>query len=297
MTLPRFTKPKLPLLVFTDLDGTLLDHDDYGFVPALPALERLRAAVVPLVPTTSKTLAEMVPLNRALGNRHPCIVENGSAICVPEGYFPGLQEGELDAGYRVLRLAPAYGEVLGVLVRLRRGRGYRFRGFADMSDTEVAADTGLGLEQAKLARRRLCSEPLRWQDSRAALERFARDLEEAGLHLTRGGRYQHVLAAVDKADAMARLQGLYRREGWLGFVSLALGDSPNDLSLLQAADLAVVIPRKDGGRLELDTGKRMINAPEPGPAGWNRVVLELIRELEHHRDTAVGLDPNGASIG
>ena len=93
MTLSRFTEPELPLLVFTDLDGTLLDHDDYGFAPALPALERLRAAAVPLIPTTSKTLAETARLSRALGNGHPCIVENGSAICVPEGYFPGLEEG------------------------------------------------------------------------------------------------------------------------------------------------------------------------------------------------------------
>jgi mannosyl-3-phosphoglycerate phosphatase len=233
-----------------------------------------------LIPTTSKTLAETARLNRALGNGHPCIVENGSAVCVPERYFPGLDEGESVAGYRVLLLAPSYSEILEVLNRLRRRQGYRFRGFADMSDAEVASDTGLSLEQAALARRRLCSEPLRWQDSRAALERFARDLATTGLHLTRGGRYHHVLAAVDKAEAMARLQGLYRRQGWCDFLNLALGDSPNDLSLLQAADIAVVIPRKHGGRLELETGKRLIHAPEPGPAGWNRVVLKLIRELE-----------------
>ena len=286
MKLPPFQTPSLPLLVFTDLDGTLLDHDDYGFAPALPALERLHAADVPLIPTTSKTLAEMRPLNRALGNRHPCIVENGSAICVPEGYFPGLDEGESRSGYRVLRLAPAYSEVLNVLSRLRRERGYRFRGFADMSDAEVAADTGLTLNQAALARRRLCSEPLRWQDSRAELDRFARDLAAAGLHLTRGGRYQHVLAAVDKAQAMVRLQAFYRRQGWYGFISLALGDSPNDLSLLRAADVAVVIPRKHGGRLELDTGMRVIHAAEPGPAGWNRVVEGLIQELEGEQRAA-----------
>ena len=106
-----------------------------------------------------------------------------------------------------------------------------------------------------------------------------------------------VLAAVDKAGAMARLQGLYRRQGWDGFLNLALGDSPNDLSLLEAADIAVVIPRKDGGRLELDTGKRLIYAPKPGPAGWNRVVLELIQELDQQLDAAVGLDASGALNG
>jgi mannosyl-3-phosphoglycerate phosphatase len=250
-----------------------------------------------LVPTTSKTLAEVGPLNRALDNPHPCIVENGSAIAVPEGYFPGLEEGELASGYRVLRLGPAYSGVLEVLLGLRRARGYRFRGFADMSDAEVAADTGLTLDQANLARQRLCSEPLCWQDSPQALKRFGADLAARGLHLTRGGRYYHVLAAVDKADAMARLQRLYRRQGWDGFLSLALGDSPNDLSLLQAADIAGVIPRKDGGRLELNPGKRLIYAAEPGPAGWNRVVLALIHEFEQQTDAAVGFDASGALKG
>ena len=75
-----FAVPAIPLLVFTDLDGSLLDHDDYSFSAALPALSRLRDHAVPLVPLTSKTLAEMRVLQQALHNPHPFVIENGSAI-------------------------------------------------------------------------------------------------------------------------------------------------------------------------------------------------------------------------
>ena len=61
----RFSRPDIPLLVFTDLDGTLLDHDSYSFEPARPALARLRSAGVPVIPTTSKTLAEVSATNGA----------------------------------------------------------------------------------------------------------------------------------------------------------------------------------------------------------------------------------------
>jgi ribonucleotide monophosphatase NagD (HAD superfamily) len=45
-------------LVFTDLDGTLLDHDTYDWTPARDALDRLTRAGIPVVFTSSKTAAE-----------------------------------------------------------------------------------------------------------------------------------------------------------------------------------------------------------------------------------------------
>ena len=75
-----FVKPKLPVLVFTDLDGTLLDHDDYSFSAAVPALALLRELHILVIANTSKTLAELEGLKKAMGNLHPCIVENGSAL-------------------------------------------------------------------------------------------------------------------------------------------------------------------------------------------------------------------------
>ena len=67
----------LPRLVFTDLDGTLLDHDSYRWQPAAPWLERLRLSNVMVIPVTSKTRAELMPLRRELGlHDSPFIAEN-----------------------------------------------------------------------------------------------------------------------------------------------------------------------------------------------------------------------------
>ena len=78
------------IIVFTDLDGTLLDHHTYSYVPAAPVLERLEAEGHPLILNSSKTRDEMVALRAEFGNRHPFVVENGGAVCVPREYFaPG----------------------------------------------------------------------------------------------------------------------------------------------------------------------------------------------------------------
>ncbi len=70
-------------LIFTDLDGTLLDHDTYGYGDALPALELVKKRNVPLVLCTSKTREETSELRDELGLSHPFITENGGGIFIP----------------------------------------------------------------------------------------------------------------------------------------------------------------------------------------------------------------------
>jgi len=52
--------PAPAMVVFTDLDGTLLRHEDYSWLPAGPALAELRRRRIPLVIASSKTRAEIV---------------------------------------------------------------------------------------------------------------------------------------------------------------------------------------------------------------------------------------------
>ncbi len=278
-----FHPPALPLLVFTDLDGTLLDHDSYDYTPALPALSRLASLQVPLIPTTSKTLAEVSELQAKLRNPHPCIIENGGALCIPHGYFDHLAadpQAHTDTSpYQVLHLTPSYSRILHTLHSLRSLYHWQFTGFADMSVEQVVAQTGLSRVAAARARQRLCSEPMIWQDSDEALQSFEMQLERHGLSLTRGGRFWHVMGDTSKGVALSMLRDHYRQAGLTDITSVACGDSPNDIAMLEAADIAVVIRRPDGQHLDVQGATRTIVTDDAGPEGWNHAIEALLDSL------------------
>ncbi len=276
--LQEIDRPALPLLVFTDLDGTLLDHHDYSFAPAQPALTRLGELRVPLIPTTSKTLAELAILMRALNSPHPCIAENGSLIAYPQDHFAVPDGLPIEQGFCIERLAPSYRDLLVLLHKLRDELEVRFRGFYDMSDAEVAADTGLALDDARRARARLAGEPLIWDDSDAALDAFKAALASHGLGLVRGGRYWHVMAGQSKAKAMLKLAQRYAQVTGEQYTRIALGDSDNDSDMLSAAEIAVIVRRADGSWLSCDGAIRTLRSLGVGPVGWNECMLQLIDE-------------------
>ena len=70
--------------MFSDLDGSLLDHYSYSFDAALPAVNALEELDIPLILVSSKTRAEILAVREQLANRHPFIVENGADVFVPQ---------------------------------------------------------------------------------------------------------------------------------------------------------------------------------------------------------------------
>lgn len=257
------------LIVFTDLDGTLLDHHSYSYDAAEPALEQLRQRQVPLILTTSKTSAEVAPLQQLLQLNTPAIVENGALITGKEQRAAHIFGSD-------------YPELITQVHRLRRDKGYRFRGFHDFSPAEIAQRTGLCSAAAERAAQRQASEPLCWEDSEEALNSFREDLTRLGLQLQRGGRFYHVLSAqADKGRAVCWvLEEYYQDEEPF---SIGLGDGPNDQPLLEAVDLAVVIPSCTG-LAPMPQGVAVRQAKEFGPVGWNQALLEILREFDLQGD-------------
>ena len=264
------------LVLFSDLDGTLLDHDSYSFDAARDALARLRRDGVPLVLCSSKTRAEIEVLRTEMQNTHPFVVENGGAVCIPDGYFPFAIDGaERRDSVRVVPIGDAYDDLVAALARASRRSGVAARGFAAMTDAEVADATSLPLEQARLARRREFDEPFEILDP-AGTPALLAAIEAEGKRWTAGGRFHHILGASDKGAAVRMLTDLYRRH--LGAVTtIGLGDAPNDESLLRAVDIPVLIrsPRLDRLRALVPNGRV---TSRNGPAGWNDTVLELLDE-------------------
>jgi mannosyl-3-phosphoglycerate phosphatase family protein len=275
----QFIYPRYPLIVYTDLDATLLDALSYTADAAAPALAWLKRLNVPVIPISSKTLAELEVLARRYKLGHPCVAENGALLAFPRDYFPGLDSLPLSHGFHILRCCPDYAEIIGILHGIRAAAGYRFCGFHDMSDAQVAQLAGLDIESAARARLRHSSEPLLWHDSEQSLMEFARELRIHGLQLTEGGRFLHVLGKCDKGTAMQTLNRYYHAAGLTHATTIALGDSLNDLPMLQQADVAVVIRREGGDCLRLGEQASVYYTGATGPGGWNEFMMQYLQQF------------------
>jgi mannosyl-3-phosphoglycerate phosphatase len=269
-------------VVFSDLDGTLLDSGSYSFDAAREALDLLRRQGIPLVLVSSKTRAEIEPLRARLQNTDPFIVENGGGLFVPEGYFRFVPEGSSRQGsYHVVVLGTPYPRLRQALAELRQAIGTVVRGFGDMTVEEIVERTGLTPAEAALARRREYDEPFALDGPPELLAELTRLAEARRLHVTSGGRFHHLMGPSDKGRACRELIRCYRRHYAAEADSLqtiALGDSLNDLPLLAAVDRPVLVQKPEGSYDPAIQLPNLIRAPGIGPAGWNRALLELLQK-------------------
>jgi mannosyl-3-phosphoglycerate phosphatase len=260
------------LIVFTDLDGTLLDHDTYSYDEARPGLDRLAAEGVPLVLVSSKTRPEIEELRARLGARHPFVPENGGAIFIPRDYDLDVpREAEIIGDYRVILLGRSRSEIAPLFDRL--AAKFPVRALSRLDPREIVALTGLTLDQARQAAAREFGEAFVLDDPSIPEPELAAAAAELGLRLTSGGRFHHLLAENDKGRAVRILIELYKKRR-PGLVSAAVGDAPNDRPMLAEVDRPFLVARKDGTHHQVDV-PGLVKIDEPGPAGFSKAVLSL----------------------
>jgi mannosyl-3-phosphoglycerate phosphatase len=266
------------LVIFTDLDGTLLDHTTYSFEKALPALALIRQNKIPLVLCSSKTRKEIEYYRKRLGNDHPFISENGGGIYIPKGYFifpVGSRELRMRNGtdYRVIGLGAKYGDLRKVVEMLRR-EGFKIKGFGDMTAKELSEVANMSIYEAEMAMERDFDEPFIFEGGEAEERRLFERIRSEGFNVTQG-RFFHILGESDKGKAVAILIEFYKRK--LGEITtIALGDSPNDMPMLENVDRPIIVRKPDGtydSRIDIPGLEK---SDWIGPDGWNRAVLAIL---------------------
>jgi mannosyl-3-phosphoglycerate phosphatase len=242
-------------ILFSDLDGALLDPETYCYDPALPAVQALRDRGVPLVLCSGKTRAEMEHWRARLNNDAPFIVENGGAIYIPRGYFPFRPENaQARDGYDVIEFGVAYHELVESLRIASLESDCRTAGFHDMSVAEICLRTAVTVRQAELAKRREYDEPFDIIGSSAG--RLLSAIKALGKTWTRGERFYHIHGGNDIGLAARRLAGLFAR-AYGPVLTIGVGNRNRDANLLGSADERVTVR-------------------SAGPRGWREAVEDLV---------------------
>jgi len=260
-------------LIFTDLDGTLLDHETYSWKAAETALKAAGKAGVPVIFCTSKNRSEIDVMREIMGNRHPFISENGEAIYVPDGYFSRKPSGSKKKGkYLVIELGKPYKELRAVISAMQK-KGLKVRGFGDMTVKEVSRLTGLEEKEARLARKREYDEPFIIEE-RAQEPGVNQFIKKQGFQMTKGGRFWHLASGSGKGLAVKILTSMYGAEAGMTPVTAGLGDSPNDFPMLRAVHVPYLLQGPKGNHLS--RSEAFIRVHRKGPEGWNLAVLRFL---------------------
>jgi mannosyl-3-phosphoglycerate phosphatase len=269
------------IVLFTDLDGTVLDHRSYRPDSSLTALQRLVYVEIPVIFNSSKTFSESRKWQDRLGIKAPFIFENGSAIAIPSGYFPApVPEASMFlAGYDLIVLAQCTRQYIRhILQNLFETSGRLITGFADVSPDSLADFTGLSGPDLQRANARLFTETLLTAFSEKEALELNKALHPYGLVASRGGRFYTVQSAkADKGLALRQLTGLLSRQFGTAVFSVAIGDHNNDLPMLEAADRAYLVQGPSGTWVNTNTPmKNLLWVNAVGPEGFSGAIEHLL---------------------
>lgn len=269
---------EMKVIIFTDLDGTLLNHDDYFFEEALPAMTMIKESGIPLIITTSKTRREVEVIREEMGIIDPFIIENGGGIFFTDGYRNlDIQSGQKKAGYIIIELGVTYKRIRNFFATVMTR--FNARGFGDMSIKEISDLTGLSIDKAALAKNREYTEPF-LLDSDQDSSALANLAKSRGMKITRGGRFYHLMGLhQDKGAAVRLVRDIFRRHMGENMISIGIGDRDNDRPMLQEVDIPVLIPHPEGDYSDIHL-PGLVKAEAPGARGWNDVVERILNGLK-----------------
>jgi mannosyl-3-phosphoglycerate phosphatase family protein len=287
-------------VVFSDIDGTLIDIFTRKYGNSKELVKRLSGFAIPVVLCSSKTWAEQDNIRKHLElEGEPCIVENGGAIVIPEGYFEDIDgndnissrliininnnssdsdhDNEAKRGYHIIELGRPSVEIRKALQDVRTKTGIPFKGVSDVTVEELAKIVGMTHDEASRMSKRQYGETILEIDKsyRAQFQQVLRDL---GFRIIHGGRFFDVTAGNDKGKAVRILMDLYREKLGTKTVFIGVGDSLNDAPMLEQTDYAILVQKYDGSWADVGISG-IVRVEGIGPNGWQNAFAKIM-EIE-----------------
>ena len=262
------------ILIFTDLDGSLLNHINFKFNTIKPFILKCLRNNIRIIPNTSKTKNEVESFSEQLGVDIPFIVENGSAIHNLDLVCSHF--GKNNKSLILSRTADEIFEIFNNKVPFSLRKHCSF--LKDMNASKQSKVLGLNGEKLTSALNRLYSIPLILNGSIEIKNELVNIFNDLDIKLHEGGRVINICDNCSKGDAMKiilkKMEDIKKK-----YHSIVIGDSPNDMSMLALSNQPCVVPLPDHQNLKNLKIKKVIRANQVAPDGWKEVVLKSLDRI------------------
>ena len=255
------------ILIFTDLDGSLLHRDTFKFDEIKDYLKQLISKGIFIIPNTSKTEKEILEFNNELGSSLPYISENGSAINGLDLLNSNLPK-ELILSREKDSLIKIFKE--SVTVNLQN----KCKWLSEMDKKKQSLIFGLEDDKLKMALDRKYTIPFLFEGNKSERNELSKIVKNKGLALQEGGRVINLTDKVNKAKALQVFVRFFKKNN-KNVKTIAVGDNYNDLDMLKTSEFPCLV-FNDKFTLDEIPIKNLITTNKPSPEGWADVIKKAL---------------------
>ena len=264
-------KKKFTVVIFTDLDGSLLHRDTFQFDTIKDYIKSLVSKGVIIIPNSSKTEKEIEKFNEELGINLPYISENGSSIHglnLITSNFPDK-----------LVLSRDKEELLKIYEnKVPEKLKEKCFQISKMSKKEKENILGQKDEKLKDALNRKYTLPFLFKGDKNEKYRLIKILNSNSLTLQEGGRVYNLCDNINKVKSMNRvIKILKKTEDKIK--TIAVGDNFNDLEMLRNCDIPCLV-FNDQFTLDQINIENLVFSNKPSPEGWADVIKMALVKLD-----------------
>ncbi len=255
------------ILIFTDLDGSLLHRDTFKFDEIKDYLKQLISKGIFIIPNTSKTEKEILEFNNELGSSLPYISENGSAINGLDLLNSNLPK-ELILSREKDSLIKIFRELVPVNLQ------NKCKWLSEMDKKKQSLIFGLENDKLKMALDRKYTIPFLFEGNKSERNELSKIVKNKGLALQEGGRVINLTDKVNKAKALQVFVRFFKKNN-KNVKTIAVGDNYNDLDMLKTSEFPCLV-FNDRFTLDEIPIKNLITTNKPSPEGWADVIKKAL---------------------
>ena len=261
------------ILIFTDLDGSLLHRDTFEFDIIKDYLKQLLSKGIFIIPNTSKTEKEILEFNNELGSSLPYICENGAAIKGLELVNSNLPK-ELILSKEKNNIIKIFEKSVPIDLQIK------CKWLSNMDKKKQSSIFGLKDEQLKMALDRKYTIPFIFDGIKSEKNELFKIVKQKGLALQEGGRVINLTDKVNKAKALQVFLRFFKKNN-KNVKTIAVGDNYNDLDMLKNSDVPCLV-FNDQFKLDQINIANLVFSNQPSPEGWADVIKMALAKLNYN---------------
>ena len=264
---------KFSIIIFTDLDGSLLHRDNFKFDEIKEYINSLVDEGIIIIPNTSKTESEIDEFVKELGSELPFISENGSSINrldlinnnFPNKIILSREKEELLEIFN-LKVPEKIKNKCLLISKLNKKKQEEIFGQKD--------------DKLKNVLSRNYTLPLLFIGKKTEKNKLLKILNDNSLTLQDGGRVSNLCDRVNKVKSMNKvIKILKKTEDKIK--TIAVGDNYNDLDMLKNSDIPCLV-FNDQFKLDQININNLEFSNKPSPEGWADVIKMALAKLNHN---------------